>query len=138
MKSKCNAVISRLIPMSKLNGFLPTVPTLTALSALGGLAGSAIVKAVNDIKNEREQLAEATQLLNNLPNRLLTDVDLIKYDKQLKHFTCAFIRDSLPKKPLAQECGIVNLDNSNCSGTHWVAYYNKYKYKQYFDSFGNL
>ena len=48
------------------------------------------------------------------------------------------MRDSLPKKPLSQECGIVNLDDFNGSGTHWVAYYKKHNYKEYFDSFGDL
>lgn len=48
------------------------------------------------------------------------------------------MRNSLPKKPLDQECGIVNLDDVNGIGTHWVAYYKKHNYKEYFDSFGNL
>lgn len=48
------------------------------------------------------------------------------------------MRDSLPNKPLRQECGIVNLDTTNGPGTHWVAYYKNYNYKEYFDSFGNL
>ena len=47
------------------------------------------------------------------------------------------MRDSLPEKPFKQECGIVNLDDSNGMGTHWVAYYKNYNYKEYFDSFGN-
>ena len=48
------------------------------------------------------------------------------------------MRDSLPKKPFKQECGIVNLDDSNGMGTHWVAYYKNHNYKEYFDSFGKL
>lgn len=48
------------------------------------------------------------------------------------------MRDNLPKKPLTQECAIVNLDNSRGGGTHWVAYYKNNNYKEYFDSFGNL
>ena len=48
------------------------------------------------------------------------------------------MRDGLPKKPNNQECGIINLDNANGSGTHWVAYYKNQKYKEYFDSFGDL
>lgn len=42
------------------------------------------------------------------------------------------MRDTLPSKPLKNECGIVNLDSNKNSGTHWVCYYNEY----YFDSFG--
>lgn len=49
------------------------------------------------------------------------------------------MRDSLPKnQPFKNECGIVNLDCSTGSGTHWVAYYKKGSTIKYFDSFGNL
>lgn len=48
------------------------------------------------------------------------------------------MRDQLPKKPRTNECGIVNLDNSNNSGTHWVAYAKRNDYCEYFDSFGDL
>lgn len=48
------------------------------------------------------------------------------------------MRNSLPKIPLEQECGVVNLDDINGAGTHWVAYYKNHDYKEYFDSFGNL
>ncbi|KAI8117932.1 hypothetical protein CVS40_10306 [Lucilia cuprina] len=48
------------------------------------------------------------------------------------------MRDCLPKKPLVQECGIVNLDDKSGPGTHWVAYYKNHNYKEYFDSFGDL
>ncbi|KAI8117968.1 hypothetical protein CVS40_10308 [Lucilia cuprina] len=62
-KRRANIGIPRVIPIPKIGGFLPLIPILTALSALGGLAtgGSAIVKAVNSIKNGKEQLAEATR-----------------------------------------------------------------------------
>lgn len=62
-KNKTNIIIPRVIPVPKIGGFLPLIPILTALSALGGLAtgGSAIAKAVNDVKNGKEQLAEATR-----------------------------------------------------------------------------
>lgn len=62
-KKKSNVSVPRVIRVPKVGGFLPLIPVLTALSALGGLAtgGSAIVKAVNAIKNGKEQLAEATR-----------------------------------------------------------------------------
>ena len=55
--------IPRVIPVPKTGGVLPLVPILTALGALGGIAsgGSAVAKVLNDIKNGREQLAEATR-----------------------------------------------------------------------------
>lgn len=48
------------------------------------------------------------------------------------------MRDTLPKQPYQRECGIVNLDSSFGSGTHWVAYKKNKNHKEYFDSFGNL
>lgn len=48
------------------------------------------------------------------------------------------MRDSLPKKIGKMECGIVNLDNSQNQGTHWVAYANNDEGAYYFDSFGDL
>ncbi len=33
------------------------------------------------------------------------------------------MKDSLPKNPLLNESGIVNVDVSSGSGTHWVCYH---------------
>lgn len=48
------------------------------------------------------------------------------------------MRDELPEKPLPIECGVINLDSSQNSGTHWVAYGKINDYIEYFDSYGNL
>lgn len=48
------------------------------------------------------------------------------------------MKDNLPPNPLKNENAIVNLDNSDGYGTHWVAYKKKGNNVQYFDSFGNL
>lgn len=49
------------------------------------------------------------------------------------------MRNNLPRGAAKQnECGIVNLDNMQGSGTHWVAYKKQNRYVEYFDSFGNL
>lgn len=55
--------IPRIIPVPKIGGILPLLPVLTALGALGGIAsgGSAIAKVLNDIRNGKEQLAEASR-----------------------------------------------------------------------------
>lgn len=80
-----------------------------------------------------------------LPNRPLTNLDLIKFIRKTKipHFRGVFMRDDLPKKPWKRECGIVNLDISSGSGTHWTAYYKTVNEHgkscvEYFDSYGNL
>lgn len=49
------------------------------------------------------------------------------------------MRDELStRKPWKHECGIVNLQKSTQSGSHWVAYKKRGDYVEYFDSFGNL
>lgn len=76
-----------------------------------------------------------------LPHRALTDVDLIKYAKLLKipHFRGVFMRNALPKHgPRKYESAIVNLDDADGPGTHWVAYKKRNNEVMYFDSFGNL
>lgn len=48
------------------------------------------------------------------------------------------MRDQLPRKPLLRECGVINLDDNDGPGTHWVAYCKEKSSTYYFDSFGNL
>lgn len=48
------------------------------------------------------------------------------------------MKNSLPKKPRINESAIVNLDNSNGEGTHWVCYRKVNNEVNYYDSFGNL
>jgi len=48
------------------------------------------------------------------------------------------VRNIFPEAPKSRECGIVNLDKSRSSGTHWVAYNKNKNNINYFDSFGNL
>lgn len=48
------------------------------------------------------------------------------------------MRNSLPKRCNKQECGVINLDDINGPGTHWVSYYKHDKTCFYFDSFGDL
>ena len=48
------------------------------------------------------------------------------------------MRDALPYKIYQNESGIVNLDDVDGPGTHWVAYAKRGDRAMYFDSFGNL
>lgn len=48
------------------------------------------------------------------------------------------MRNQLPSKMWDCETGIVNLDNANGTGTHWVCYKKLLDTVFYFDSFGNL
>lgn len=76
-----------------------------------------------------------------LPHRALTDTDLLKYAKimEIPHFRGVFMRNDLPiNGPFKHESAIINLDNSDGSGTHWVAYKKINNNVIYFDSFGDL
>ena len=48
------------------------------------------------------------------------------------------MRNVLPRKIRLNESGIVNLDDVDGPGTHWVAYAKRGDRAAYFDSFGNL
>lgn len=48
------------------------------------------------------------------------------------------MRDDLPRKSHKIESGVINLDNHDGRGTHWVAYYKRNNIVYYFDSFGDL
>ena len=48
------------------------------------------------------------------------------------------MRNDLPSKPHTRESAIVNLDDINGPGTHWVAYKKTGDKVLYFDSFGDL
>ena len=53
----------------------------------------------------------------------------------IKHFRDIFSCDALPKK-IKKEYGIVNLDDNQGPGTHWVCYRNLDSFVEYFDPFG--
>ena len=68
-------------------------------------------------------------------------MDLLKFAKAMKipHFRGVFMRNELPKGgPLKYESAIVNLDDKDGPGTHWVAYEKINNQVTYFDSFGNF
>ena len=70
----------------------------------------------------------------------LTNLELEDYANKLviNHFRGVYMRDTLPKKPYQQECGIVNLNTSYEPGSHWVCYYKDGTTRIYFDSFGQV
>ena len=81
------------------------------------------------------------QLNSNIRNHFvikpLSNFDLMDWVKKLgiKHFRGIYSRDGLPKK-IRKECGIINLDDIQGSGTHWVCYRNLDSVVEYFDPFG--
>ena len=71
----------------------------------------------------------------------LTNVELAVYAKKIRinNFCGIYMRDTIPHTPHQQECGIVNLNTSRESGSHWVCYFkNGKKARIYFDSFDQV
>ena len=60
----------------------------------------------------------------SVPDRPLTNIELSTYVRELEipHFRGVFMRDTLPQYPFNIECGIVNLNTPDQSGSHWVCY----------------
>ncbi|KAE9522496.1 hypothetical protein AGLY_017089, partial [Aphis glycines] len=125
-KIKINGTLLILTP-GQSGGTISLIPIFAGLSALGSLmSGSASVcNAIQNSKRKKDHL---------------TSRDIIKYVAKfnISHFRGVFSRDNLPKKPLAIECGILNLDVSSGNGSHWVAFYKIKDKVEYFDSFGDL
>ena len=48
------------------------------------------------------------------------------------------MRGTLPQYPFNIECGIVNLNTSDQSGSHWVSYCRNGSDRLYFDSYGQI
>lgn len=54
----------------------------------------------------------------------------------INNFSNFFSHDTLPPK-IKKECGIVNLDDNQGPGTHWICYRNlENDFVEYFDPFG--
>lgn len=56
---------------------------------------------------------------------------------RIRNFRGVFMREALPNKPRANECGIINLGNLDSGGTHWTCYMKTGNRVTYFDSFGD-
>jgi len=71
-----------------------------------------------------------------LPNKPVSNFEIEDAVKKLKirNFRGVFLRDTLPKRARDNENGIMNLENTCGSGTHWVAWFNGGNDKFYSDS----
>ena len=100
---------------------------------------------VNDKKRRRIILKTIPCVLNKkkqilIPNKELTNKELIIYASCMKipFFRGVFMKDALPGKIWKNETGIVNLENSEGPGTHWICYKKLDRIIYYFDSYGNM
>ena len=70
-----------------------------------------------------------------LPFHPLTNIEISEYYKNETRFNGVYSRDNLPNK-IKKGAYLINLDEYENTGTHWVALFVKPKYTVYFDSFG--
>ena len=71
----------------------------------------------------------------------LTNIELYAYARKLKiqNFRGIFMRNTIPSRVNPNECGIVNFNLSDQSGSHWVCYFKQGANQRiYFDSFGQV
>lgn len=75
------------------------------------------------------------------PNKPLYDYEIERFAKKknIKYWRGVFNRELLPQNSFSKEAIILNLDDVENPGTHWVAL-RKYKRNEaiYFDSYGDL
>lgn len=69
---------------------------------------------------------------------MTSNFQLLKLCRNIKNFRGIFMRNSLPRRPFFKECAILNLDDKEGDGTHWVAFKKRGNEVSYFNSFGAL
>ena len=77
--------------------------------------------------------------MDRIPDSALSNTDIEKYVKMLKinNFKGCYMRDELKNsRRNTVECGVLNLNLSNESGSHWTCWFKINSDKYYFNSFG--
>ena len=97
-------------------------------------AGDGIVRAGNGMVRAGEG-SKKKNLNSLLPYHPLTNIEISKYYKNEPRFNGVYSRNNLPNK-IKKGAYVINLDEYENTGTHWVALFVKPKYAVYFDSFG--
>ena len=70
-----------------------------------------------------------------LPFRPLTNIEINEYYINEPRFNGVYSKNNLPKT-IKKGAYVINLDEYENTGTHWIALFVKPKYTVYFDSFG--
>ena len=112
-------------------------------SLLGNLltGGKGIMRAGDGIVRAGDRLVRAgegskkNKLNLLLPFHPLTNIEISEYYKNESRFNGVCSRNNLPNK-IKKGAYVINLDEYETTGTHWVALFVKPKYTVYFDNFG--
>jgi len=89
-------------------------------------------------KNNQKVDLSINFLVKKYGEKALSNFDILKFTKKNKYFRACFMRNELPLKPWTNESGILNLNDSNDEGSHWVAWVKEGNLKIYFDSYGEF
>ena len=127
-------------------GFLSMLLGTLGASLLGNLlsggkgimtAGEGIVRAGegNVVSRDKGDRSKKKNLNSPLPFHPLTNIEISEYYKNEPRFNGVYSRNNLPNK-IKKGAYVINLDEYENTGTHWVSLFVKTKYTIYFDSFG--
>ena len=97
-------------------------------------AGDGIVRAGDGIVRAGEG-SKKKNLNSLLPFHPLTNIEIHEYYKNEPRFNGVYSRNNLPNK-IKKGAYVINLDEYENTGMHWVSLFVKPKYIVYFDSFG--
>ena len=117
-------------------GFLSILLGTLGASLLGNLltGGEGIVRAGKGVVRAGEGVRK-NKLSSLLPFHPLTNFEISEFYKNKPKFNGVYSRDNLPKT-IKKGAYVINLDEYQNIGTHWIALFVKPKYTVYFDSFG--
>ena len=121
----------------RTGGFLIMLLGTLGASLLGNLltGGKGIMRAGNGIVRAGEGSGSKKNLNSLLPFHPLTNIETSEYYKNEPRFNGVYSRNNLPNK-IKKGAYVINLDEYENTGTHWVSLFVKPKYTVYFDSFG--
>ena len=116
-------------------GFLSMLIGTLGASLLGNLlsGGKGIMRAGNGIV--RAGLGVKKSLNSLLPFHPLTNIEISEKYKNEPRFNGVYSRNNLPNK-IKKGAYVINLDEYQNTGTHWVSLFVKANKVIYFDSFG--
>ena len=114
--------------------FLSMLLGTLGASLLGNLlTGKGIMRAGDGIVRAGEGSKKNINSL--LPFHPLTNIEISEYYKNEPRFNGVYSRDKLSNK-IKKGAYVINLDEYQNTGTHWISLFVKPKYAVYFESFG--
>ena len=118
------------------DGFLSMLLGTLGASLLGNLltGGKGITRAGDGIVRAGSG-SKKTPLNSLLPFHPLTNIEISEYFANEPRFNGVYSRNNLPNK-IKKGAYVINLDEYENIGTHWISLFVKPKYTVYFDSFG--